>query len=268
MSDNTSINNKSLIDTYLTPTLIFFGIVIALILSLQNEEASVFPKFISDQFTFTAWVNEGEDYLRKHFRWFTKIIASYIKNGYYFIEDFLIDSPWILVVAIIFLPCFATGGLGLGIYSLFTMYFWGATGMWDESLQTVGLMGLSVTLCVFFGVILGTLCSQSNRFLNFMSPILDTMQVMPAFVYLFPAVFFFGIGGAPAILATMIYAMPPIIRLTNSGIRQVPAETIESATSFGSTKLQLLFKIKIPLSLPSIMMGINQVIMMALALVV
>ena len=268
MSNNTSINNKSLINTYLTPTLIFFGIVIALILSLQNEEASVFPKFISDQFTFTAWVNEGEDYLKKHFRWFTKIIASYIKNGYYFIEDFLIDSPWILVVAIIFLPCFATGGLRLGIYSLFTMYFWGATGMWDESLQTVGLMGLSVTLCVFFGIILGTLCSQSNRFLNFMSPILDTMQVMPAFVYLFPAVFFFGIGGAPAILATMIYAMPPIIRLTNSGIRQVPAETIESATSFGSTKLQLLFKIKIPLSLPSIMMGINQVIMMALALVV
>ena len=268
MSDNTSINNKSLINTYLTPSLIFLGIIIALILSLQNQEASVFPKFISDQFTFTAWVNEGEDYLRKHFRWFTKIIANYIKSGYYFIEDFLIDSPWILVVSIIFLPCLATGGLVLGIYSLFTMYFWGATGMWDESLQTVGLMGLSVTLCVFFGVILGTLCSQSNRFLNFMSPILDTMQVMPAFVYLFPAVFFFGIGGAPAILATMIYAMPPIIRLTNSGIRQVPAETIESATSFGSTKLQLLFKIKIPLSLPSIMMGINQTIMMALALVV
>ena len=101
-----------------------------------------------------------------------------------------------------------------------------------------------------------------------MKPILDTMQVMPAFVYLFPALFFFGIGGAPAILATMIYAMPPIIRLTNTGIRQVSEETIESAASFGSSKLQLLFKIKIPLSLPSIMMGINQVIMMALALVV
>ena len=268
MTTNTSIDNKSTISVYLTPSLIFFGIVVALILSFQNDEASVFPKFISDQFTFTAWVNEGEDYLRKHIRWFTKIIANYIKNGYYFIEDFLIDSPWILVAAIIFLPCFATGGLRLGIYSLFVMYFWGAVGMWNESLQTVGLMGLSVILCVFFGIILGTLCSQSNRFLNFMSPILDTMQVMPAFVYLFPAVFFFGIGGAPAILATMIYAMPPIIRLTNSGIRQVPAETIESATSFGSSKLQLLFKIKIPLSLPSIMMGINQVIMMALALVV
>ena len=140
--------------------------------------------------------------------------------------------------------------------------------MWDESLQTVALMGLSVLLCVFFGVILGVLCSQSDRFDGFMKPILDTMQVMPAFVYLFPALFFFGIGGAPAILATMIYAMPPVIRLTNSGIRQVSKDTIESATSFGSSKLQLLFKIKIPLSLPSIMMGINQVIMMALALVV
>ena len=140
--------------------------------------------------------------------------------------------------------------------------------MWNESLQTVALMGLSVVLCVFFGVILGVLCSQSDRFEAFMKPILDTMQVMPAFVYLFPALFFFGIGGAPAILATMIYAMPPVIRLTNIGIRQVPTQTVESATSFGSNKLQLLFKIKIPLSLPSIMMGINQVIMMALALVV
>ncbi len=268
MFNNTTINKKSGINFYLTPSLIFLGVVIALVLSSQNEEASVFPKFISDQFTFTAWVNEGEDYLRKHFRWFTKIIANYIKSGYYFIEDFLIDSPWILIVAILFIPCLVAGGLRLGLYSLFVMYFWGAVGMWDESLQTVGLMGLSVILCVFFGVIIGTFCSQSDKFLNFMSPILDTMQVMPAFVYLFPAVFFFGIGGAPAILATMIYAMPPIIRLTNTGIRQVPNETIESATSFGSTKLQLLFKIKIPLSLPSIMMGINQVIMMALALVV
>ena len=183
MSAESSINNKSRFNVYLTPSLIFFGIVIALILSFQNDEASVFPKFISDQFTFTAWVNEGEDYLRKHFRWFTKIIANYIKSGYYFIEDFLIDSPWILVVSILFLPCLVTGGLGLGLYSLFTMYFWGATGMWNESLQTVGLMGLSVTLCVFFGVILGTLCSQSNKFLNFMSPILDTMQVcQPSFI--------------------------------------------------------------------------------------
>ena len=251
-------------------TYVIIGVVflVALWLSTQSEGPSKFPKEVTDKFTFTAWVIDGEDYLKKNYRWVTKIIASYIKETYYFLEDFLLESPWILIAAIIVIPCIIAGGLRLGIYSSFVVYFWGATGMWEPSLQTVALMGLSVLLCVFFGFILGVLCSQSNRFENFMKPVLDTMQVMPAFVYLFPALFFFGIGGAPAILATMIYAMPPIIRLTNTGIRQVPAQTIESATSFGSSKLQLLFKIKIPLSLPSIMMGINQVIMMALALVV
>ena len=259
-----SKTNKNIIK-YIAVLLIFLG---ALVLSIQSEGQSKFPKSVTDEFTFTAWVNDGEDYLKKNYRWITKIIAGYIKSGYYFLEDFLIESPWLLIASILFLPCLIAGGLRLGLYSLFVIYFWGGVGMWDESLQTLALMGLSVVLCVFFGVLLGVLCSQSDRFENFMKPILDTMQVMPAFVYLFPALFFFGIGGAPAILATMIYAMPPVIRLTNAGIRQVSEQIIESATSFGSSKLQLLFKIKIPLSLPSIMMGINQVIMMALALVV
>ena len=258
-------NNTKNIIKYSLVLLVFIG---ALFLSNQNDGPSKFPKVVTDEFTFTAWVNEGEDYLKKNYRWITKIIANYIKAGYYFLEDFLLESPWILVAAILTLPCFIVGGLKLGLFSCFVIYFWGAVGLWEASLQTVALMGLSVFLCVFFGVLLGIACSQSDRFENFMKPVLDTMQVMPAFVYLFPALFFFGIGGAPAILATMIYSMPPIIRLTNTGIRQVSKETVESATSFGSSKLQLLLKIKIPMSLPSIMMGINQVIMMALALVV
>ena len=252
----------------ITYAVVFLIFIVALWLSTKSEGPSKFPKVVTDQFTFTAWVNEGEDFLKKNYRWMTKIIAGYIKEGYYFVEDFLLDSPWLLIAAIIILPCLIAGGLRLGLYSGFVIYFWGATGMWEPSLQTLGLMGISVLMCVFFGVMLGVFCSQSNRFENFMKPILDTMQVMPAFVYLFPALFFFGIGGAPAILATMIYSMPPIIRLTNTGIRQVSEQTIESATSFGSNRLQLLFKIKIPMALPSIMMGINQVIMMALALVV
>ena len=268
-SELSSITGKSNYSkNIVTYSVILITFLVALWLSSQSEGPSKMPKVVTYEFTFTAWVNDGEDYLKKNYRWFTKIIAGYIKNGYYFLEDFLIDSPWLLIAAIIFLPCLIAGGLRLGLYSLFVIYFWGGTGMWDESMQTLALMGLAVLLCVCFGVTLGVLCSQSDRFDNFMKPILDTMQVMPAFVYLFPALFFFGIGGAPAILATMIYAMPPIIRLTNTGIRQVSEETIESAASFGSSKLQLLFKIKIPLSLPSIMMGINQVIMMALALVV
>ena len=258
-------NNTKSIIKYSLVLLVFIG---ALFLSSQNDGPSKFPKVVTDEFTFTAWVNEGEDYLKKNYRWITKILANYIKAGYYFLEDFLLESPWTLVAAILTLPCFIAGGLKLGLFSCFVIYFWGAVGMWEASLQTLALMGLSVFLCVFFGVLLGIACSQSDRFENFMKPVLDTMQVMPAFVYLFPALFFFGIGGAPAILATMIYSMPPIIRLTNTGIRQVSKETVESATSFGSSKLQLLLKIKIPMSLPSIMMGINQVIMMALALVV
>ena len=258
-------NNTKSIIKYSLVLLVFIG---ALFLSSQNDGPSKFPKVVTDEFTFTAWVNEGEDYLKKNYRWITKILANYIKAGYYFLEDFLLESPWVLVAAILTLPCFIAGGLRLGLFSCFVIYFWGAVGMWEASLQTLALMGLSVFLCVIFGVLLGIACSQIDRFENFMKPVLDTMQVMPAFVYLFPALFFFGIGGAPAILATMIYSMPPIIRLTNTGIRQVSKETVESATSFGSSKLQLLLKIKIPMSLPSIMMGINQVIMMALALVV
>tara|TARA_Y100000996_G_scaffold241956_1_gene190370 strand:+ start:858 stop:2981 length:2124 start_codon:yes stop_codon:yes gene_type:complete len=263
-----TLNKTNQSKNIITYSIILLVFVIALVLSSQSDGPSKFPKVVTDEFTFTAWVNEGEDYLKKNYRWITKIIANYIKGGYYFLEDFLLESPWILVAGILILPCFIVGGLKLGLYSSFVIYFWGATGLWEASLQTVALMGLSVFLCVFFGVLLGIGCSQSDRFENFMKPVLDTMQVMPAFVYLFPALFFFGIGGAPAILATMIYSMPPIIRLTNTGIRQVSKETVESATSFGSSKLQLLLKIKIPMSLPSIMMGINQVIMMALALVV
>ena len=145
--------------------------------------------------------------------------------------------------------------------------YWGMVGLWDSAMETLALMGLSVFLSVVVGVILGIFCALSDRFERNMKPALDVMQVMPAFVYLIPAMFFFGIGGAPAILATMIYSMPPIIRLTNLGIRQVPNETIETATAFGSTKSQVLFKVQIPLALPSIMMGVNQTIMMALSLI-
>ena len=253
---------------YFVPTIILLGIIISLILVSFGEDKSEFPEFITDAFTFTAWVNQGEDYLKEHYRWITRLIASYVKAGYFMFEDFLIDSPWIFIAALIVLPSLAFGGIRLAIFMLIGTLYWGMVGLWESAMETLALMGLSVILSVFVGVILGIFCALSDRFERGMKPVLDTMQVMPAFVYLIPAMFFFGIGGAPAILATMIYSMPPIIRLTNLGIRQVPDQTIESATSFGSSKSQILFKVQIPLALPSIMMGVNQTIMMALALVV
>ena len=264
---------KSSVSEIETKKLIISGLVfIALLFSFwliyQNEDVSEFPVFITDSFTFTAWVNQGEDYLKEHYRWITRLIASYVKDGYFMLEDFLLESSWVFVVALLLIPSLAYGGIKLGSLILFGFMYWGMVGLWESAMETLALMGLSVVLSAIVGVILGILCSLSDRFERGMKPVLDTMQVMPAFVYLIPAMFFFGIGGAPAILATMIYSMPPIIRLTNLGIRQVPDETIESATAFGSTKSQILFKVQIPLALPSIMMGVNQTIMMALALVV
>jgi glycine betaine/proline transport system permease protein len=261
-------NLKSAYSDYFIPAIIIVGIIISLILVSFGEEKSEFPEFITDAFTFTAWVNQGEDYLKEHYRWITRLIASYVKAGYFMFEDFLIDSPWIFIAALLIIPSLAVGGIRLAIFMLFGTLYWGMVGLWESAMETLALMGLSVFLSVAVGVMLGVFCALSDRFERGMKPVLDTMQVMPAFVYLIPAMFFFGIGGAPAILATMIYSMPPIIRLTNLGIRQVPDQTIESATSFGSSKSQILFKVQIPLALPSIMMGVNQTIMMALALVV
>ena len=262
-STNNYIENK-----LFSRLLIFIALAVSIIFVFMGDDVTEFPVFITDSFTFTAWVNHGEDYLKEHYRWITKLIASYIKASYYALEDFLLDSSWLFIVAMLVIPSLAFGGLRLALLVLFGVLFWGAVDLWDSSMETLALMGLSVFLSVIVGVILGVLCGLSNRFERGMKPVLDTMQVMPAFVYLIPAMFFFGIGGAPAILATMIYSMPPIIRLTNLGIRQVPSETIETATAFGSNKLQTLFKVQVPLALPSIMMGVNQTIMMALALVV
>jgi glycine betaine/proline transport system permease protein len=261
-------NLKSAYGGYFIPVIIVIGIIISLILVSLGKEKSEFPEFITDAFTFTAWVNQGEDYLKEHYRWITRLIASYVKAGYFMFEDFLIDSPWVFIAALLVIPSLAFGGIRLAIFMLLGTLYWGMVGLWESAMETLALMGLSVFLSVVVGVMLGVFCALSDRFERGMKPVLDTMQVMPAFVYLIPAMFFFGIGGAPAILATMIYSMPPIIRLTNLGIRQVPDQTIESATSFGSSKSQILFKVQIPLALPSIMMGVNQTIMMALALVV
>ena len=266
--DNSLYPSKSNYQNLIIPGLTFIALLFSIWLVFQSEDVSEFPVFVTDSFTFTAWVNQGEDFLKDNIKVYTRAVASYVKELYWMLEDFLLDSSWVFVVALLLIPSLAFGGIKLGLLVLFGTMYWGMVGLWGSAMETLALMGLSVFLSVIVGVILGIFCALSDRFERNMKPALDVMQVMPAFVYLIPAMFFFGIGGAPAILATMIYSMPPIIRLTNLGIRQVPNETIETAIAFGSTKRQVLFKVQIPLALPSIMMGVNQTIMMALALVV
>lgn len=242
--------------------------IASLFLVFGASGPSVFPQAMTESFAFVDWVNEAEDWLKKNYRWFTRWIAGGIEEVLYAVEDFLLLSPWLFVLALMVLPALHFGGLPLALLTLIGALFWSAVGLWESAMQTLALMGLAVLMSVIIGLAVGIWCSQSDRVEAVVKPILDTMQTMPSFVYLLPAVFFFGIGGPPAIIATMIYALPPVIRLTSLGIRQVPANTIEAAVSYGSTQRQLLFKVQIPLALPSIMMGINQTIMMALGLVV
>ncbi|MBY8977513.1 ABC transporter permease subunit [Rhodobacteraceae bacterium NNCM2] len=227
-----------------------------------------FPEAITSHFAFADWVNQAESWLQTNMRWLTRGISDVVGWALDTVEEFLWTVPWLVVVTALVLPAIAYGGLPLALLTLFFVMLWGAFDMWYEAMSTLAMMGISVALCVLFGTVVGVACAQSDRVEKFVNPILDTMQVMPAFVYLMPAIFFFGIGPTSATLAIMIYAMPPMIRLTNLGIRQVPGTMIEAAQSFGSTRWQLLTKVQVPQALPSIMLGINQTIMMALGLAV
>jgi glycine betaine/proline transport system permease protein len=144
----------------------------------------------------------------------------------------------------------------------------GALGLWDLTMQTLALMLISTVISVAIGVPLGIWLAKSSIMRRITLPVLDVMQTMPSFVYLIPAIMLFGLGKVPAVLATIIYAVPPLIRLTDLGIRQVDSEVVEAATAFGGSPRQILFGVELPLATPTIMAGLNQTIMMALSMVV
>lgn len=148
------------------------------------------------------------------------------------------------------------------------LFFIGVIGLWDLMNDTLSIVLAAVFISLLLGFPIGILISGNERINSFVRPILDTMQTMPVFVYLIPAVLFFGLGKAPAVIATTIYAIVPVIRLTSHGIRQVDKEVVEAARAFGSTKFQALWKVQIPQALPTIMTGVNQTLMMAMAMVV
>lgn len=144
----------------------------------------------------------------------------------------------------------------------------GLFGLWTVTMKTLAIIIASVAISLLLGIPLGIAMAESNRFNFILTPLLDAMQTMPSFVYLIPALMFFDLGKVPAIVATVIYALPPVIRLTNLGIRQVSATIQEAALAFGATRWQLMREVRLPLAMPSIMAGINQTTMMALAMVI
>lgn len=185
------------------------------------------------------------------------------------IQTLLTIIPWwAFVLLVVFLGFKQTGKIKTGIVYGLMLTAIGIVGLWGLMLTTLSIVIASVTLSILMGFPIGILISTSDRANRWVRPILDTMQTMPVFVYLIPAVLLFGLGKTPAVIATTIYAIVPIIRLTNLGIRQVDTEVVEAAKAFGSTKAQAMMKVQIPQAWPTIMAGVNQTLMMAMAMVV
>ena len=177
-----------------------------------------------------------------------------------------IPFPIILFIFIFF--AFKTNGLKFAIFSFISLIFIDLVDLWSESMTTLAMIFTAVLFCMIIGIPLGIIASRSNTFEIILRPILDIMQTIPSFVYLIPVVMLFGVGLTPGVVATIIFALPPIIRLTNLGIRQVGKGFKEAGSSLGLTKFLILIKIEIPLSLKTIMAGVNQTLMLALSMVV
>ena len=176
--------------------------------------------------------------------------------------------PFPLVILIFIFLAYKTNGLKFALFTLVSLVFIDLVDLWEESMTTLAMIFTAVIFCILIGVPLGILASRSNTFEIILRPILDIMQTIPSFVYLIPVVMLFGVGLTPGVVATIIFALPPIIRLTNLGIRQVGKGFKEAGSSLGLTKFLILLKIEIPLSLKTIMAGVNQTLMLALSMVV
>ncbi|GGH87702.1 glycine betaine/proline transport system permease protein [Pullulanibacillus pueri] len=214
------------------------------------------------------YVSDLVDWLTVHWKTFFDGISNGLLWVFSHFNDFLIWMPWWFFVLVIFLLACQFKSVSSGILFAIFLILIGIFGYWDEMMYTLCLVISSVVISLIIGIPLGIFMAYSKRFEMIAKPILDGMQTMPTFVYLIPALFFFGLGLIPGVLSTIIYALPPVMRLTNLAIRGVPEEVVEASLSFGSSRWQLLTKVQIPQAMPTIMAGINQTTMMALAMVV
>ncbi len=213
-------------------------------------------------------IERGIDYLTLEFSFITRAISNFLETGIdALVAGLMFFPPWVLI------PVFAglslwVAGRRAGVLTLLGFALIWNLGLWGPTMSTLALVVIATLIAVLVGVPLGVLAALFPRMKRATMPVLDFMQTMPAFVYLIPAIPFFGLGPVSAIFSTVIFAMPPAIRLTCLGIQQIPRELVEAADSFGANRRQKLFKLQVPLAMPTIMAGINQTIMLSLSMVV
>lgn len=214
------------------------------------------------------WINDGLDWFVASFRPFFQTIRAPIDAVLSGIQHGLQTTPTLAMIALLTLIAWQFAGRAIAIGSLISLLVVAMLGVWQEAMVTLALVLTSLVFCMLIGLPLGILLASSDRTQRIMRPVLDAMQTTPAFVYLVPVVMLFGIGNVPGVIVTIVFALPPLVRLTNLGIRQVRPDLIEAAKAYGASPLQMLAKVQLPLAMPSIMAGINQALMLSLSMVV
>ena len=214
------------------------------------------------------WTDNAIEYLQTNYRDTTQAISDFMGIAIKGLQELLIIIPPSLLIIIIALIAWRIANKKTAIFSVIGLLFIENIGLWNVTMQTLAMVLAAVIMCIIIGVPIGILSAKNETAHRIIAPILDFMQTLPAFVYLLPAIPFFGLGVVPAVITTLIFAMPPIIRLTDLGLKQVPLELLELGHSFGATFFQMLFKIEMPLAKPVILAGINQCIMLSLSMVV
>jgi glycine betaine/proline transport system permease protein len=221
------------------------------------------------QIPIDKWVNSAISWIIGNFGDAFNVLNSVIE-GLVNALSFVLTTPppLVMIVILAVIAYFLSGGWRMTLFTVIGLLLVISIGLWNDTMLTLSLILVATTACLIIGIPIGIVAAKSRRLEEAFLPILDLMQTMPAFVYLVPFVFLLGLGAGPALLATVIFATPPAVRLTMLGIQQVPRETVEAAHAFGSTPMQTLFKVELPLSLSSIRAGVNQVIMLSLSMVV